>query len=139
MSALNLERLNQALFPDPNAPAKPLVARHSELLPAPVEPYSSIIETDCDDCAGTGAASGKREEYDPCGYCNGSGKQAVLRNWLVEAFQISAGRLKMNPRIEHLRALKHYATQILEAYVTPLAMPVGRASIDRDMPASEVA
>jgi hypothetical protein len=115
---------NQKLFPDVNAPAKPRVARHAELLPSPIEPYSSIIETDCDDCAGTGAASGKHEDYDPCGFCNGSGKQAVLRNWLGEAFQIEAGQLAMNPQIEHLRALAHYTKQVLNAYVAPLAREV---------------
>jgi hypothetical protein len=106
----------QALFTDPNAPAKPLVARHAELLPDPIPPYSSIIETDCDDCGGTGAASGKHEEYDPCTYCNGSGKQAVLRNWLGESFQLAAGQLHIEPRREHLRAMAHYAKQVLDAY-----------------------
>lgn len=123
---------NQVLFPDPNAPAKPLVARHAELLPAPVEAYSSIIEMACDDCAGTGAASGIREEYDPCTYCNGSGKQAVLRNWLVEAFQIEAGELKMEPRREHLAALRQYAKTVLNAYNLDHSHAAG-------MPAREVA
>jgi hypothetical protein len=113
---LKLAELNQALFTDSNAPAKPLVARHAELLPDPVLPYSSIIETACDDCDGTGATSGKHEEYDPCTYCNGSGKQAVLRNWLGEAFQIGAGQLAMNPEREHLQAIAHYAKQVLDAY-----------------------
>jgi hypothetical protein len=103
---------NQALFPDPNAPAKPRVARHAVLLPAPIAPYSSIIETDCEDCAGTGAASGKNEEYEPCTFCNGSGKQAVLRNWLGEAFQIADGQLRMNPEPEHLQALRAYAAPL---------------------------
>jgi hypothetical protein len=116
MSALHLERLNQALFTNPNAPAKPVVARHSELLPAPVEPYSTIIETACDDCDGTGAASGKHEEYDPCTYCNGSGKQAVLRNWLGEALQIGAGQLRIEPRCEHLTALRFYADTVAKVH-----------------------
>jgi hypothetical protein len=123
---------NLALFPDPNAPAKPRVAAHAELLPGPVPPYSTIIETDCDDCVGTGAASGIREEYDPCAYCNGSGKQAVLRNWLGEAFQIEAGELKMEPRREHLAALRQYAKTVLNAYNSDHSHPAG-------MPAREVA
>jgi hypothetical protein len=117
----HIERLNQALFTDPNAPAKPLVARHAELLPDPIPPYSSIIETACDDCGGTGAASGKHEEYDPCTYCNGSGKQAVLRNWLGEAFQIAQGKLAITCEREHLQAMVHYAKQVVNCYMVEKA------------------
>ena len=99
---------NQALFPDPNAPAKPRVARHAELLPAAIAPYSSIIEDDCDECNGTGSAARKNEDYEPCGYCL-DGRVAVLRNWLVEAFQIADGLLQVELRREHIQALNHYA------------------------------
>jgi hypothetical protein len=113
---------NQSLFPDANAPARPRVAAHSELLPEPVAPYSSIVETDCDQCGGTGSAGGKREEYDPCTFCNGSSKQAVLRNWLGEAFQIESGTLKMAPRREHLAALRAYAKACLNVYMETKAV-----------------
>lgn len=113
---------NQALFPDTNAPAKPRVAAHSELLPEARAPYSTIVETDCDDCAGTGSAGGQREEYDPCNFCNGAGKQAVLRNWLGEAFQIESGTLKIEPKREHLAALRHYAKALLNVYMETKAV-----------------
>jgi len=105
---------NQALFPDTNAPAKPRVARHAEELPSPVGPYSGIIEIECDDCAGTGASRDCLDDYEPCEHCSG-GQVAVLRNWLVEAFQIEAGQLKIEPRIEHLTALRRYAMENREA------------------------
>jgi endogenous inhibitor of DNA gyrase (YacG/DUF329 family) len=107
---------NRSLFSDPNAPAKPRVAAHAELLPTPVPPYSSIVEMDCDDCGGTGSANGKNEEYEPCHFCNGSCKQAVLRNWLAEAFQIETGQLNADPQREHLQALRYYARLVLNAY-----------------------
>jgi endogenous inhibitor of DNA gyrase (YacG/DUF329 family) len=114
---LNRADQNQALFTDQNAPARPLVARHAKLLPTPVAPYSSIIEVDCDECGGTGSANGKEEEYEPCGYCGGSRKQATLKNWLVEAFQIESGELNANPQIEHLRALSFHLRQVTNAYM----------------------
>lgn len=113
---------NQALFPDLNAPAKPRVAAHAESLPEAVAPYSTIVETDCEDCGGTGSAGGKRDEYDPCHYCGGSCKQAVLRNWLGEAFQIEAGMLKIEPKREHLAALRHYAKACLDVYMETKAV-----------------
>jgi hypothetical protein len=53
-------------------------------------------------------------------------RQAVLRNWLGEAFQIEAGELKIEPRREHLKALRHYARTVLNAYNldhSPTAVP----------------
>jgi hypothetical protein len=104
---MNRVALNQALFPDPNAPAKPRVARHAELLPAPIAPYSSIVEDDCDECGGSGSAGRKNEDYEPCTYCV-DGKVAVLRNWLVEAFQIADGVLDVELRREHIQALRAF-------------------------------
>jgi hypothetical protein len=133
MSAHHLNRLhagvsqverNQELFTDANAPAKPVFARHAELLPAPVEPYSSIIEIDCDDCGGDGRDHGCHDDYSPCEACGGSGREAVLRNWLVEAFQIEEGFQQIDLRREHLTALRHYAKQVLDAYAGPLAREV---------------
>jgi len=114
-AAAHLADQNEALFPDRNAPAKPIVARHAEQLPAPIAPYSSIVEMPCDDCGGDGADRGTLREYEPCEVCGGSGKQAALRNWLGEAFQIESGQLDMNPEREHLIALRHYATEFVTA------------------------
>lgn len=114
---------NQSLFPDANTPARPIVALHAELLPAPVEPYSSIIELDCDVCGGDGRNHDCPDDYERCEHCAG-GEVAVLRNWLTEAFQISEGQLDTDLRIEHLRAMRHYAKQVLNAYVAPLAREV---------------
>jgi hypothetical protein len=121
--ATNQVSANQSLFPDANAPAKPIVARHAELLPAPVEPYSSIIELDCDVCGGDGRNHDCHDDHEPCEHCV-DGKLVVLRNWLTEAFQISEGHLDTDLRIEHLRALRHYTTQVLHAYLAPLAREV---------------
>jgi endogenous inhibitor of DNA gyrase (YacG/DUF329 family) len=107
---------NQQLFTDPNSPARPLVARSPEQLPAPVEPYSTIVITKCDDCGGDGADHSQRDDYYPCEFCSGSGEQAVLRNWLGEAFQIESGLLAIEPQREHLTALRLYATQVLNVY-----------------------
>jgi hypothetical protein len=115
---------NQSLFPDSNTPAKPIVARNAEQLPAPVEPYSSIMEVACHDCGGDGRDHGCADDYYACEACGGSGTEAVLRNWLGEAFQLSEGQLDTDLRIEHVRAMRHYATQVLNAYATPLAREV---------------
>jgi len=115
---------NQKLFPDSNAPARPRVARNAELLPTPVEPYSSIVETACDDCGGDGRDHGCRDDYETCESCGGSGKQAVLRNWLGEAFQIEEGKLQIAPQREHLRAFRFYATQLVNALNEPFSREV---------------
>jgi hypothetical protein len=107
------------LLPPPPAlaqtmPARPLVARCAEDLPLAFPPYSSIIETDCDDCGGDGRNHDLDDDYEPCDHCI-DGKQSVLRNWLGEAFQIENGQLEISPRREHLTAIRHYATQMLKA------------------------
>jgi hypothetical protein len=117
---------NQALFPDRNAPAKPIVAKFAQELPCAVEPYSSIVTVECDRCGGTGSNGGPREEYDPCDACGGTRTMQALRNWLGEAFQIENGQLDMNPQREHLRALRHYATQLLNALNTPLSFEINQ-------------
>jgi hypothetical protein len=103
---------NQALFTDPNAPAKPRYASSAEDLPAPVEPYSTIIEADCDVCGGDGRNHDIQDDYEPCEHCI-EGKVAVLRNWLGEALQIEAGQLHVEPRREHLTALRHYTQRVV--------------------------
>jgi hypothetical protein len=110
-------RRNQSLFPDQNAPAKPQCARTAEELPTPVPPYSTIIITPCDTCGGDGADHGEKDDWYPCNFCGGSGEQAVLRNWLGEAFQLENGTLvNIEPQREHLTALRRYATQVLNVY-----------------------
>ena len=106
-------------FIESNTPARPQVARTAEQLPKPRPPYSTIVITKCDDCGGDGRDHGQQDDYYPCNYCGGSGEQAVLRNWFGEAFQIESGVLTtVDVQREHLTALRHYATQALNAYMT---------------------
>jgi hypothetical protein len=104
------------LFPQSET-FKPQVASLAEYLPAPVPPYQTIIIADCDYCGGDGRNHDLDDDYEPCEHCN-SGKVFVLRNWLGEAFQIENGMLTIEPRREHLTALKHYATQVVNVYNT---------------------
>jgi len=107
---------NQALFPDPNCPARPRYARSAEDLPAPIVPYSTIIEMECDVCGGDGRNHDVQDDYEPCEHCI-DGKVAVLRNWLVEAQQIEAGQLTTTElRREHLTALHHYVQTVVNVY-----------------------
>jgi hypothetical protein len=99
---------NQALFPDPRYPARPRMARAIEDLPAPVEPYSTIVEAVCDDCGGDGRNHDLDDDYEPCEHCV-DGTVYVLRNWLGEALQIADGHLNVDLRREHVIALSHYA------------------------------
>lgn len=116
-------RRNLSLFPEQPS-FKAQVARFPEDLPAPIPPYSTIIMAECDDCGGDGRNHHIDDDYEACEFCAGSGEQAVLRNWLGEAFQIENGMLAIEPRREHLTALKHYATQVVNVYNNDYAVEV---------------
>jgi hypothetical protein len=111
-------------FPYLNVSAKATVARSADDLAAPVPPYSTIIYQDCDDCGGDGCDHNDNDDYYACDHCT-EGKQAVLRSWLVEAFQIEAGILSgVDPRREHLTALLAYAKAAVNAHAVEHTLEV---------------
>jgi hypothetical protein len=105
-------------FPYLNVTAKATVARSADDLPQPIPPYSTIIYEKCGECGGDGRNHDIDDDYYACDACT-EGLQAVLRSWLVEAFQIEAGILPgVDPRREHLTALLHYAKQAVNAHAS---------------------
>jgi hypothetical protein len=109
--------------PEPEHTVKPQCARDREDLAAQVPPYRTIIEAQCDYCGGDGRNHGLTDDYEPCEHCK-DGRVFVLRNWLGEAFQIESGLLTIEPRREHLTALRHYATRVLNFYNSEHAQEV---------------
>ena len=80
-------------------------------------PFVVSVEEKCEDCGGSGYDWGSLSPMDPeiCTACHGGGTQMVIRNYLVEALRIAAGKSSRLAQREHLEAVIQHCRDLVGA------------------------
>jgi hypothetical protein len=86
-----------------------------------VSPFIVEQEIACEECGGSGRDIGSLDPWDgdDCANCAGSGRQTITRNYLAEAFQISANpdSIRQVER-QHLIAVIQHCRELVGALMS---------------------
>ena len=103
-------------MPQPEPVARLLKAGLPEML----SPYVVEIEVNCDECGGSGFDPGGVDPWGPelCPACSGAKTRKITRNYLAEAFQITANPESTRPvERKHLVAIVQHCREAVRAVV----------------------
>jgi hypothetical protein len=89
--------------------------------PETLSPYIIEMEVNCDECGGSGFDPGSIDPWGPevCPTCHGAKTQTITRNYLAEAFQISANPDSIRPvERQHLVAVIQHCRELVGALMS---------------------
>jgi hypothetical protein len=99
--------------------AKVALDRHA--VSESASPFVVEQEIACEECGGSGRDIGSLDPWDGdvCEKCAGTGRQTITRNYLAEAFQISANPDSIRPvERQHLVAVIQHCREIVGALMS---------------------